>query len=48
MITVELDIEPIADELEHPLKTFKEELIELFETYGWRVTRVANYDLDED
>lgn len=48
MITVELEIEPIADELEHPLKEFKEELKELFETYGWRIVHVSNYDEDED
>lgn len=47
MIIVELEIEPIAEELEHPLKEFKEELKELFETYGWRVKSVSNYD-DED
>lgn len=48
MITLEIDIEPIDDEMEHPLYTFKDELKEFFEQWGWRVVRVANYDLDEE
>lgn len=47
MITVEIDIEPIADELENPLHSFKEELKEFFEQWGWRVLRVSNYDDEE-
>ena len=45
---VEIEIEPIADEMEHPLKEFREELRELFEVFGWRVVKVANYEEDED
>ena len=47
MITVEIDIEPIAEDMEAPLKEFRVELRELFEQYGWKVVRVANYDLEE-
>lgn len=45
---VEIEIVPIADELEHPLKSFKEELEEFFEQWGWKVLKVSNYDNDEE
>lgn len=45
---VEIEIEPIAEEMEHPLKEFKAELKELFETFGWKVLRVSNYEDDEE
>lgn len=48
MITLELDIEPIEDEMEHPLHTFKGELKEFLEHFGWRLVRVANYEDDDE
>lgn len=47
MVTLEIDLEAIATEMEHPLHTFRDELKEFFELYGWEVIRVANYEDEE-
>lgn len=46
MILMELELEPIAEDLEIPLKEFSEELKEFFEAYGWKILGVSNYDDD--
>lgn len=47
MVTLEIDLRAIADEMESPLHTFREEMKEFFELYGWEVIRVANYEDEE-
>jgi hypothetical protein len=45
---IELEMVPIAEEMEHPIDSIRTEIKEFFEQYGWRVLKVDGYDDDED
>ena len=38
-VRLELELVPLADEMEHPFSYFKEELEEFFEQFGWKVLK---------
>jgi hypothetical protein len=46
-ITMELELVPIAEGMEHDPKYFKEELKEFFEQFGWKIT-YSSVEEDEE
>lgn len=46
-ITMELELVPIAEGMEHDPSYFKEELKEFFAQFGWNIT-YSSVDTDED